>query len=142
MFKGISWSTYWMIVGILSLAYYLGVYLYYFRDNFSIQWTKKAKGLAGEIRIGSADDGHDLIDSEISEEDYISCRQEIDSFLEQGNLERKSRDEMIVVTTRIIQKYPALPTSKYGHELESFIRAAFDKYCNIHLDEEEIARVW
>lgn len=148
MFSKISWQTYGTAVLILTVLYYLVVFLIC-RKSLSIrdrsekrlQHPKVAPTLfPREIKQPSGQEiiqqlppvlpmVHDLVD-------------ELSALIRQAAFEQTGKDTLSHSVTAVLKKYPSLYESSYQTSVSNLIAHECETHCNIHFSAEEIRQLW
>ncbi len=130
MFNSISWHGYWTVLAILTLAYYLLIYLFYFRTDFAIRFGSASK-----------EDLHFETD-EPDKNILYGCMDELNAFFQQSAKSLPVKQELLFNLQQIMSKYSALRDSSYKKSLTHVIRNGCEQYGSIHLSAEEVRFVW
>jgi hypothetical protein len=142
MFENISWQTYWTLVAVLSIGYYLAVYLLYFR-----------KGLVGRFQtpnlsaenVTNTSPSSFIIDNESIDKAGLqaqSCLDEINAFFEAKKKSKTEKNELLYGLYGIAQKYSSLKDSPYSDTLSNIIVTQAQSICSVHLGVDEVKAVW
>lgn len=149
MFNNISWYDYWTSLAVITFAYYLAVYLLYFRNRNSLSFIKQILIPRDSVK---EDRQPALFDNQISEfqqpskdsEEYIvyACMDELNAFFDNQKKSKAVKSEVMFALHGILQKYPALKSSEYKDSLFNVIATQCENVCSIHLSAEEMKGVW
>ncbi len=160
MLNNITWQGYWTTIALLSLSYYLIIYLLYYRDDFKIILQErfqlhKEKGTAipdPSIEENSSIEDlifGDEISSEFSEPDKQSdesivygCMDEFKAYFEEAKKSRCVKEELVYAIQRILLKYPALKTSKYKESITKVLLSQAKHICSVQLSVDDVVHVW
>src|SRR5687768_4566017 len=155
MFNNISWQGYWLTIALISAGYYLSIYLLYFRSDFKILIGRKTTSdsfpIAGNSLLEKeAEQSEALNDSaefevpgKNSEEAIVyACIDELDAFFNESKKGKCNKEEMIFSLQSILKKYPSLKHSAYKASLTNVMVGQCEHICSIHLDADDLVRVW
>lgn len=163
MFQSISWQGYWLTIALLSVAYYLFIYLLYYRSDFKIWLHRKGQPFPGrdgdlpfrtqemerapaapQSTLFDAAPSPDFADPEPDSEEGVvyRCMDELQAFFEEARKSHWSKEQLTGSLRRILLKYPSLKTSPYRESLGKVLVNQCEHYCSIHLSAEEAVRVW
>ena len=147
MFDQISWQTYWTVIALLSVAYYLSVYLNFFRKDFVISFPKRRTTAVNSIEselhqtsfLNEQDNGGTNDNEEAQAQ---ACLDEINAYFEAQNKTKPIKNEVLYGLHHITLKYPSLKTSSYKETLSNVIVTEAENRCSIHISADEIKTVW
>jgi hypothetical protein len=152
MLHSISWQEYWITVAIISIFYYLVVYLTCFRgilkSNSGVQKAKFSfanSELEVEQSVSTMSNNGMRQSSKIENSDEVAaeaCLDEINTFFENQRGSKPMKREMIFSLYTLLQKYPSLRNSDYTGTLNKVIATQSEVICSIHLSAEELKGVW
>jgi len=152
MLHSISWQEYWITVAIISIFYYLVVYLTCFRgilkSNSGVQKAKFSFAnteLKVEQSVSTMSSNEMQQSSKIDKSDELAaeaCLDEINAFFENKKGSRPVKTEMVFSLYTLLQKYPSLRNSDYTETLNRVITTQAEAICSIHLSAEELKGVW
>lgn len=155
MFSKISWQTYGAAVLILTILYYLIVFLIYRkslslhgRSQKHLQYQKGTPAqtalqptlFPSEIKQPSGQETihqsppvlpmvHDLVD-------------ELSALIRQAAFEQMGKDTLRCAVTAVLKKYPSLYGSSYQTSVSNLIAHESETHCNIHFSAEDIQQLW
>jgi hypothetical protein len=137
MFNNISWQGYWTTLALISVGYYLVIYLVYYRIDFKLRLHQKPSGetVASLFNFSSPIEKSDerLID------DFMD---EVRAFFEQARRKKCVKEELIYSLKIILKKFPSLKDSGFSQSLNHVIATECNHICSIHLSEDELKYVW
>jgi hypothetical protein len=142
MFENISWQTYWTAIVILSFAYYLTVYVLYFRKgliNRSQTQNLPAEHLTKSSPSSFTIDNESIDKAELQAQ---SCLDEINAFFEAKKKSKTEKNELLYGLHGIVQKYSSLKDSSYSDTLSNIIVTQAQSICSVHLGVDEVNAVW
>lgn len=149
MFSNISWQEYWISLVAITLAYYLVIYLVYFRKSLPLSSPKQVYNLdasaKGESQATLFEGNNSKIQQTMkeSEEPIIeACMDELNAFFENQKKEKAIKSELMFGLYTILQKYRSLRTSDYKESLTNLIATECENICSIHLSAEELKGIW
>ena len=141
MINNISWQGYWITLALLLAGYYLTVYVFYFRKDFKVFLNRKQG--AGTLSFpGSGDEGKLSVDKPGEEAVVYACIDELDAFFQESKKTKCIKEEIIFSLQLILKKYPSLKTSEYTASLANVIVGQTENICSIHLNSDDLGRVW
>jgi hypothetical protein len=136
MFNNISWSSYWSVLIVLVILYYIQIgWAYYRREIF--------RPFPGNKPVKTATSSS----SELSADDQIfpvvqSFTHEVTAYLEQASQGKSVKNELIYGLRQIARKYPGIQHCSYRSALDQLIEFESKDKCAVALSEEEISQVW
>lgn len=161
MLNNISWQGYWTAIALLTAAYYLFIYLLYFRKDVSIIWRKRVipreESLFPSIPSGSMHHQpgtikpSDLFDypeefqrpaKNSIESAVYACMDEVAAYLEGAKRSKCVKEEMLFALNTILRKYPSIAASEYKESLTNVLVHQCEYHCSVHLSAEDVAQVW
>ena len=146
MLKNISWANYWIFILVTLAAYYITIgCLYYLaeikqllqgKSNLFVKLnTSKNAGIARNPSI--TPQSEDNLQQIVSE--YID---EITTALKQAAENSLIKQEIIYSLQQIANKYAVVKNSPFKSFITDYILIECNNYCSIHLDDEEVKRIW
>lgn len=143
MFQTISWQTYWTTIMILSIGYYLFIYLLYFRKGL----MNGFQNLSAETPITAttksfSDNKTDSENIDNEERPAQSCLDEINAFFEAKKKSKTVKSELLYGLHALVQKYPSLKASSYRNTLSNIMVTQAENICSVHLSADEVKSVW
>lgn len=151
MFSNISWQQYWSSVVIIILAYYLVIYLLYFRKGFALLLPSRRhelnlipKGKEESQPSLFENDGLESKQMTANNEEHIAyaCMDELNAFFENQKASKAVKSEVLNALHGVLQKYPLLRNSDYKESITNVIVMQCENICSIHLSAEELKGVW
>lgn len=166
MINNISWGSYGIAVALISLGYYLVIYLLYFKSIFKLsvclnQYERSQANIfptppsvQGEGKVAeSMNEKTPLLEQQsgaiwqapLQESKEYTVRaliDELQAFFAQSGKTKAVKQEMIYSLQRLLRKYPSIRASEYEDSVNNLIIAQLEDLCSIHLDEEDVIRVW
>lgn len=157
MLNTITWQGYWATLALLSLGYYLLIYLLYYRNDFKIAFPKQgtaknnpsaSPAVASFLReqVQPTSIGEDDLDFETPESKterlIYACMDEVNAYLDGVKGVRCAKPEFIFAVQKILSKYPGLKGSEFRDSITKMIVSEAAHNCSIHLKEEEVIHVW
>jgi len=149
MFSHISWQEYWISLVAITLAYYLVIYLLYFRKEMQFSSQKQlfnsGTSLKEENRPTLFETGNSTNQQTMKEsEEHVieACMDELNAFFENQKKAKVVKSQLMFSLYTILQKYPSLRNSKYKESLTNVIATQCENICSIHFSAEELKGVW
>jgi len=155
MFNTISWQSYWIANALTTAAYYIFVYLVYFKGSFKrLSHMDHMQGApVGELfEVMPPETLPSLFDKEYdkcsapageNEEQMVEVwMDELSAFFDNQKKSRAIKSEVMYALHGILQKYPSLRRSAYKDSITNVIAAELENICSIHLSAEELKGVW
>jgi len=149
MFSSISWQEYWTSLTLITFAYYLVIYLLYFKKGkqlssqeheFITERSPKEESQPTLFEVDSPDSKQRVKEGE--EHMIQGCMDELNAFFENHKRKKAIKNELIFGLYTILQKYPSIINSDYRESLTNVIAAQCESICSIHLSAEELKGVW
>ncbi|HTM93750.1 MAG TPA: hypothetical protein VL095_15115, partial [Flavisolibacter sp.] len=137
------WQTYWTAIAILSFAYYLTVYLLYFRKGLVSRFQTQNLPVEELTKTGLSSiigNNHENIDK--AELQAQSCFDEINAFFEEKKKSKTEKNELLYGLHGISRKYSSLKDSPYSDTLSNIMVTQSESICSVHLDVDEVKAVW
>ena len=155
MFKDISWSSYGMFILITLLVYYATIGCLYYLNEIKQVFSGKSNlflklNSSKKSAIITTHNNTKLSNNEsitlVPESDmhpvvsnYMS---EIKSTLEYAATNRLIKQEIIYSLQQLTDKYSSIKDSPFKSFITNYIFIECTNYCSIHLDEDELKRIW
>jgi hypothetical protein len=149
MFSNISWQEYWTLIVVITLVYYLLVYLVCLRTGLQLSSQKQVINLDSSakeenqpilfeidnpgLEQGVRESGGPVIQA---------CMDELNSFFENQGKTKAAKAEVMFALHTILQKYPSLRKSDYKEPITNVIATQCENICSVHLSAEELKGVW
>lgn len=147
MFSNVSWQEYWISIIVITLVYYLVVYLIYFKKDllfsqgvFYSEGSTKEESQPSLFEMESP--GSKQTVKESDEPIVEACMDELNAFFENQKKTKAVKSELMLSLYTILQKYPSLRNSDYKESLTNVIATECENICSIHLSAEELKGVW
>ena len=154
MLNSISWQAYGTTVLLVTVIYYLFVYLVYFknrahlpgtvgqpvRDNLSVPASAQSRTSPQFLFEGTGDFENPPIETE--EHLVYACMDELTAFFEQSKTATCSKEALIASLETLLSKYPTLKNSGYKESFSHVLVTQCEQVCSIHLTAEDLVRVW
>lgn len=134
MFSSISWQSYISTVAILLVIYYAFVlYVYYRKDIVQFLTTGRNNDEGSKQNM--------LADNTGAEENYID---ELRALIHQAGYSRLSKDELVFSLQQLLGsgRFETIQTPGFKEKLGKIITYECQTNCSMHLDEEDLQRVW
>lgn len=161
MISNISWEGYWIFIALLSISYYLFVYLFYFKKDFLVNPTKVAStNEGGPFAFNSApsETGQILVSKEPTPFDHpddfqrpvkgtiedvvYTCIDEVSAYLAEAKRAKCEKGEILNALRSILRKYPAISSSEYKESLVKVIVGQCEYHCSVHLNGSDVVCLW
>jgi hypothetical protein len=151
MFSNISWQQYWTSVVVITLAYYLVIYLLYFRKGFALLFPSglheynsplKEKEESRPSLFENDSLGFKQMTENNEEHIAYACMDELNAFFENQKSSKAVKSEVMYALYGILQKYPSLRNCDYKESITNVIALQCENICSIHLSAEELKGVW
>jgi outer membrane protein assembly factor BamD (BamD/ComL family) len=157
MFNSISWQGYWAFIALTVAVYYLGLFITFrLKDgllatrNGRTVWQKQsASPITGSeyqeaVEVAAPVLGDDFLYPSPESEEYpvYACVDEVNAYLEEAKRHKSDKAAMIAALGAIVAKYPTIRNSEYRESVTNVIVAQCEHLCFMHLDAEEMDRVW
>ena len=127
MFNNISWQNYWTALAVISAAYYVAVYLLFFRSKFSFRILKGRKIV---FNNNNAD-----------EAGFDSCLDELGAFYDAAKGRKWAKEELAYSLEKFFAKYKALHSSDEDTIRRIIILQSKD-ICSVHFSEAEVSQLF
>lgn len=149
MFSNISWQEYWTSIIVITLAYYLVIYLLYFKKSLQLSSPKQEFNLDTSIKGESKptlfeveNSGTGLTMNENQVHVIEACMDELNAFFDNQKKTKAVKSELMFGLYTILQKYPSLRSSDYKESLTNVIATQSENICSIHLSADDLKGVW
>jgi hypothetical protein len=130
MFNQVSWSNYFITIGLLSAGYYVVIgYLYYRHDLLQLLSDKKITTNNHEATIQN---------QELQARSFID---EFHAFMQQAANEQMGKEDILQSVQLLLNKYPAFKDSSFRKSIKNLVIDEC-RYCSIHLSVEELDVLW
>ena len=146
MLKDISWTDYWFFILIALAVYYVTIgCLYYLteikqvlsgKSNLLLQPYSSKKAFAGKNHIVYTDSENDLHPL------VKECMDQIRNVLKEATENNLVKQEIIYSLQQLTSKYSVIKNSPFKSFITDYILIECDNYCSIHLDNEEVRKIW
>lgn len=139
MFSSISWQSYISTVAILLVIYYAFVlYVYYRKDIVQFLTTGRYNGEGREQNMHADNTG---AEEQPAAENYID---EVKALIHQAGYSRLSKDELVFSLQQLLGsgRFETIQTPGFKEKLGKIITYECQTNCSMHLDEEDLQRVW
>ena len=139
MFSSISWQSYISTVAILLVIYYAFVlYVYYRKDIVQLLTTGRYNGEAREQNMHN--DNSESEEQEVTE-NHVD---EVKALIHQAGYSRLSKDELVFSLQQLFgsARFETMQTPGFKKRLSKIITYECQTNCSMHLDEEDLERVW
>ena len=136
MLNKISWQNYWTMVALLTAAYYLFIYLLYFRNNFSFKLSKIFKDNEAVNNTDPTEGG------KAEANVFDSCLNELATFFEEANGRKWMKEELLYALQRVLKKYASLKNSSYEETIHRLTILQCKDICAVHINAEELNQLW
>jgi len=125
MIHNISWPQYWMAVILTSLAYYLFIWVVYFKANLNFL---KPQSVSLKESVNSGTDREDM--------------NIILGDLEDAFDNRKNKNELILALKNKIQSYQEINDPGFRDSVNRFIISESLTKCSIRLEDDDLRTLW
>jgi hypothetical protein len=156
MLERISWSSYWMVVVIVSAIYYLVLVVLLFQKGFFSKISSHSgeeKSFSGQQPNlfgfeGNKENSRNQINQQQPSDDQPlmpvvhDLIQELKGFIADISERSYVKEELVMGIQVITKNYKQLEASPYQKFINDFIKSACEDYCSIHLSEEDVRRIW
>ncbi|MBK7292132.1 MAG: hypothetical protein IPI78_18965 [Chitinophagaceae bacterium] len=139
MFSSISWQSYISIVAVLLAIYYAFVlYVYYRKDIVQVLTTGRNNGEGSKQNILADNTG---AAEQPAAENYID---ELKALIHQAGYSHLSKDELVFSLQQLLgsDRFETIKTPDFKKRLGKIITYECQTNCSMHLDEEDLQRVW
>jgi len=146
MLKSISWTDYWIFVLVILAAYYITIACLYYlaeikhilsgKSNLLLQPYSSKKVFAGKYSVvnpESENDLHPLVKE---------CMDQIRNVVKEAAENNLVKQEIIYSLQQLTSKYSVIGNSPFKSFITDYILIECDNYCSIHLDNEEVRKIW
>ncbi len=146
MLKNISWANYWIFILVTVASYYITIgCLYYLaeikqvlqgKSNLfkKLNSSKNAVVTRNPSVIPQSEDNLQQIVSEYIDEITISLKEAAEKSL--------IKQEIIYSLQQLANKYSVVKTSPFKSFITDYILIECNNYCSIHLEDDEVKRIW
>src|SRR5258708_1363079 len=122
MFSNISWSNYFIMVALLSAAYYLVIGYLYYRDDLLQLFS--GKKITTDNVIAS---------TQRYQSSVQSFADEAHAFLHEAGRNKLGKEDILQSFQLLLKRYPALKDLAFRESIQGLIINDCKSYCSIHL---------
>jgi hypothetical protein len=146
MLKNISWANYWIFILVTLAAYYITIGCIYYlaeikqllqgKSNLFVKLnTSKNAAIARNPSITpQSEDNLQQIVSKYIDEITVALKEAAENSL--------IKQEIIYSLQQLSTKYSVVKNSPFKSFITDYILIECNNYCSIHLDDEEVKRIW
>ncbi len=127
MFSTISWASYFEIIFILLVIYYIVILFIYYRKDIQKILSGKTQPVLAASNVGDGR-GH-LMD-------------EIRALIQQGGYSRSPKEEIIFALNKLLSSERFQIMYQSRNLVTGIIADECKNNCSIHLSEEDVKRLW
>jgi len=134
MFSSISWQSYISTLTVLLVLYYCVVlYVYYRKDIAQLLTTGRVHYKSGKQNT--------VTDNTIAADNYGD---EVKALIHQAGYSRLSKDELIFSLQQLFStdRFESVQNPAFKETLNKIITYECQTNCSMHLDEEDLQRIW
>lgn len=124
MLQNIPWSQYWMAIILSSLAYYLFIWVFYFRASLS--FLKPQSALKESVNSGTDREDMNIIFGN----------------LEDAFVNKKNKNELVLALKTKIQSYQEIDDPGFRDSINRFIISECLAKCSIRLEDDDLRTLW
>src|SRR5690242_13826017 len=129
MFNTISWHSYWTALAIISIIYYLFVFIVYYRKDFKASFLTKSSVGNGDQSFIINEEEFQQPSKETDEGIVYSCMDEINAFFDEAKKRKWNKNELIYSLQLIMKKYPSIKTSGYKKSVSNVLLNQCEHIC-------------
>lgn len=144
MLNNLTWQGYWATLALLAAAYYLVIYLLYFRKDVALVFPAKknrpvfpSASPAVTTFLKEQVPPSNELDAMVN-----SCVTEIAAYFEQSKKEKLDTGTVLTAMHAILSKYPQLKGSDFQQPILQLIVSEANHLRGLHLSEEEVFHGW
>jgi hypothetical protein len=151
MLNNITWQGYWTSLALLSAAYYIVIYLFYFRKGFKLQFPRRSQvtqpdelstAAINRQSLSPEDDEEFKTPTSGDEQMVYACMDELNAYFVESKRTRCVKPELVFALRLILSKYPSLRDSAFKESITGVIVSEAKQHCSVQLKEEEVNQVW
>lgn len=136
MLKQISWTEYFVAIGLLLLIYYVLIVVVYFRSDI---WQL----VSGKKQLALATAGNTVEqDVNTDEEKLYNNANNLIAELKLLFAKKYVKEELIVALQQKLKSYNFLKETAYQASINNFIELEAENKSSLYLSEEELRIVW
>lgn len=127
MLNNISWLQYWLAIALLSLFYYLFIWVVFYKGSFSF------------LKVSSPSTskyGNDAIGTDVSDIFLIT------EDLKPVFLNKTNKTELMLALEEKIQSYYEIIEPGFRDTLNRFLISESQNKCSIRLDDDDLRALW
>ncbi len=139
MFSGISWYGYLSFLVVVVSAYYLLVFIIFYRKDINL-WVNKFKGvdtrnsfLIDHMQDATVVGGNDALEN---------LQRDIVQTLNEGVNRQLIEQEIIMTLEGLLTNYKDYILPQHREKINEYIIHECKNICSIHLDEEKAVSLW
>jgi hypothetical protein len=152
MFNSITWQGYWVSLALLTLAYYLIVYLFFYRGDFKISIPPRRDSNCPDLSTPSpvvqppsfGVQEKEVIDPVNTNPEGVvyALMDELVAYFEEAKRAKVIKPEFLYAIRRLLLKYPSIKSTPYQASVSNVIISEAQHICSVHISEAEMAGVW
>lgn len=146
MFHSISWKEYTTFIIIATSFYYVVIILIFYRSLVT-SLIKRFATTSSSFDVSSRQEEETSLPSEYSEQpDEKTMLKAIERQIREQLVRAKSlksvKEEVVTALELLLKPYVTVVQPDAKHQINNYIRALAKNICSIHLEEEEVDRLW
>lgn len=158
MLSYVTWQGYWTCIALSCAAYYLWIYLKYFKSSLlkfgagkeesntvSFQSLRYHQQSTEIFPPKTEEDAQPVVEQDAQTDDEYaaySLMDEVNAYLQEAKRTKCVREELVFALHTIVKKYPSLAPTSWADAVNKFLVAECKQVCSVHLSEEEVRHVW
>jgi hypothetical protein len=148
MLKNISWTNYEIFILITLVVYYITIGCLYYRDKIKQVLSGQSNLFLRLSNSKRANGNHNssLTVTPVAKDDLQRVIREythqIKDVLKQAADENIIKQEIIYSLQQLAGRYSIIKNSPFRSFITNYILIECENYCSIHLDEDELNRIW
>ena len=139
MFSSVSWQSYISTLAILLFIYYSFIlYVYYRKDIVQLLTTGRVNSNGSQQ---STHPNNTRSEEQAGTDNYVD---EVKALIHQAGYSRLSKDELVFSLQQLLGsgRFEIEKTPVFKERLSKIITYECQTNCSMHLDEEDLQRIW
>jgi len=147
MLTNISWKEYSIFILIAVFIYYIVILIVFYKSEIfklvnNLQLLhKNSNGFNASDTLEKSNNDLHAVDTGSSEAS-IQLQKEIKSLLENANLKKSVREEIVMSLQLVLQNCHSIRQSQFKDSINHYIKETIENICSIHLNDQEVEQLW
>lgn len=129
MLQSITWSQYFLVIGLTTLFYYVIIWLLLFKGKIAFLKNVRPFSPASSMGEDAPDEMMTTIQYALGELSPLFAG-------------RRNRSELILTLHKQLAQYKGYDDKNFREAINQFISAESERQCSIRLGEDDLRAVW